>query len=480
MQRPSLLALPILAGLGLVACDDVRPLGPDETRSYVSSDLASVLRESSAAYQGGTEAMPGAAASAAADRILGSDSAIAARVRDVMSRLTAAPARGSRLPADPQPSETDRQIALLNDKLFIEANYVGDGVYKVPPSLVCTETTVDSTGHTIETIDPVCADKLEQTQLQIQVVKHGDQIRFGIQVDANHDEPLAIFLEKHAIAVQVDLDDAWRAVVALAPLFGEDIPNASLSGQITGRVEVLGEAHAKASLELDRPISIKFAQAGVDLEGPDALRFSSDAAKVFSIELDGVGKRGSFALGLGATAAHVPSSISGTTTTPETTDLDLPGVTATAEFDAGRPLSVSNISLGKRTTTIQRNGKLAASIDLNPDDGRTLSAVLERDPATLRETLRVTPKLDLRLFTDHAAWGDTAPVYDVTQVLLEGGVRSNATGDKLEVVDGALRISTNPASYGFSASAGQCVAGADVEDTTTGLFYTQWTIGSCQ
>src|SRR6185436_12111756 len=113
------------------------------------------------------------------DRILGSDSAIAARVRDVMSRLTAAPARGSRLPADPQPSETDRQIALLNDKLFIEANYVGDGVYKVPPSLVCTETTVDSTGHTIETIDPVCADKLEQTQLQIQVVKHGDQIRFG-------------------------------------------------------------------------------------------------------------------------------------------------------------------------------------------------------------------------------------------------------------------------------------------------------------
>jgi hypothetical protein len=480
MQRPSLLALPILAGLGLAACEDVRPLPPDETRAHISTDLASVLRESRAAYQGGTEALPGAAASAAADRIFGSDSSIALRVRSAMSRLTAAPVRGSALPADPQPDDTDQQIAFLNEKLFIDANYLGDGIYQVPPSLVCAETTIDSTGHTIETIDQVCAEKLAAADLRVQVIKTDDTIRFGIQVDAKHDEPLAIFLERNAISVTVDLDDAWRAVVALAPLFGQEAPNASLSGEITGRLEVLGAAHAKATLDIDRPVSVKFAQAGVSLDGPDAYRFSSDAAKVLSIELDGAAQHGSFAVGLGATAAHILVVDSGTTATRDTIDLDLPGLTARADFDAGRPLSVSNISLGKRTTSISRNGRLATSIDLNPDDGRALSAVLERDPATLRDTLSVSPKLDVRVFTDHAVWGDTAPVYDVTQVLLEGSVRSAATGDRLEVVDGQLRISTNPASYGFSAAAGQCVSGRDVEDLPSGSFYTQWTVGTCQ
>src|SRR5262245_5102523 len=59
MQRPSLSLLSILAGLGLglAACSDPPP--PDEVRARISSDLASVLTESQAAVEGGTESLPG-------------------------------------------------------------------------------------------------------------------------------------------------------------------------------------------------------------------------------------------------------------------------------------------------------------------------------------------------------------------------------------------------------------------------------------
>src|SRR5262245_54636538 len=80
MQRPSLPLLSILAGLGLglAACSDPPP--PDEVRARISSDLAGVLTESQAALEGGTEALPGGAATAALDRMLGTSSEISTRI----------------------------------------------------------------------------------------------------------------------------------------------------------------------------------------------------------------------------------------------------------------------------------------------------------------------------------------------------------------------------------------------------------------
>ena len=297
-----------------------------------------------------------------------------------------------------------------------------------------------------------------------------------VQLDADHDEPLTIGLARNAISLTLDLDDAWRAAVALGALFGEELPNAELAGQITGRLEILGAAHGKLTLDIDRAVSIAFAAQGAALDGPDAYRFASARAKVLALELDGAGQRGSYALGLGATSAHV---LADTSIGRDRYDLDLPGLTASAAFAAGQPLEITNVSLGDRTASISKNGKRAQAIDLNPDDGRTLSATLASDPATGAETLSVSPRLDLRMATDHAVWGDTAQVYDVTQILLDGSVRSDATGDRLEVVTGSFRISTNPAGYGVSAAAGQCVAASDAIDPASSDFFTRWTVGAC-
>ncbi len=474
MQRPSLHVVSILAGLGLAACGDPPP-APDEVRARISTDLAGVLREASAAYEGGTAEMPGGAASAAFERVLGGDSAIALRARGAMSRLLAPRAAGGARPFA-EPESFDEEIALLNEKLFTDANHLGDGIYGVPASLVCAETDFGPNGEPIETIDPACAERLAEAQLRIRVEKDGDELRFALQIGADRDEPLTIGLAPKSISVTVDLDDAWQAAVTLAKLYGEDLPNASLSGQLTGRLEILGAAHAKATLDIDRAISIAFAEDGVALDGPDAYRLASAKAKLLALELDGPGQRGSFALGLGATTANV---LVDDGLTRDRYELDLPGLTAAASFAAGAPLELSGISLGDRTASIARNGVRASAVDLNPDDGRALGATIALDPATGRETITVTPKLDLRLFVDHAAWGDPAPVYDVTAVRIDGSLRGDATGDALEVLTGSLAISTSPASYGFTAAAGQCVSAREVQDLPSGDFYTEWKVAVC-
>src|SRR5690606_15008202 len=147
--------------------------------------------------------------------------------------------------------------------------------------------------------------------------------------------------------------------ITLAKLLGEELPNAQLAGQLTGRLEILGAAHARATLEIDRAIAIAFAEEGASLEGPDAYRFSSAKAQVLAIELDGAAKRGSYELGLGATAAHVLVGDGGAIR--DRYELDLPGLTARAELAAGQPLEPPKISLGHRTASLATNGQRAAS-----------------------------------------------------------------------------------------------------------------------
>src|SRR5206468_8802494 len=142
----------------------------------------------------------------------------------------------------------------------------GDGIYEVPASLVCATTTVDSKGNSIETIDGDCAERLARAELRVRTAKDGDALVFAIQVDADHDEPLIFTLTHTSIAISVDLDDAQHAFVALASVFGEDTPNARLSGQVTAKLEILGTAKLRASLAIDRALSIAFAKTGASLD----------------------------------------------------------------------------------------------------------------------------------------------------------------------------------------------------------------------
>ena len=68
---------------------------------------------------------------------------------------------------------------------------------------------------------------------------------------------------------------------------------------------------------------------------------------------------------------------------------------------------------------------------------------------------------------------------DVTRILLDGSLRSGGAQDRLEVATGTFAITTNPAGYGVTATAGQCVSSTETYDVGLDAFYTALSAGAC-
>ncbi|MBA3501839.1 MAG: hypothetical protein M4D80_23560 [Myxococcota bacterium] len=430
MKRPTLFLL-----VGLAACGSDAP-SPDEVRARIATDLVAVANTAEASRADGAS-LP--------------DSTQFAVFQSTFSQLS------SRIPTQMftedlpdmemnDPFDGAAAAKWLNENLFTNANHAGDGIYNVPASFAC---------ESDEGIDPECAQAFAKIQLRIRVTENDDVLRLALQLGPNHDEPLEVGLSATLLSLTIDLDEAEDAVKSLAGKLGGEVPELSLSGEATVKLEVTGAAAVKVSLDIDRDIAVAF----------EDTTFSSKAAHVASLALDGAAKSMDLVVGLGETKAHVPDDFEGTF------DLDLPGLSAAAHFAEGQPLAITNISLGARTTTLKIDGQTALSFDLNPNDGRKLDAQISGD------TLTVTPRLDLRTTVNHTVLGDDAPVYDVTRVLLDGGLRAKAD-ESIEAL-GGFSIETNPASYGFSAAAGQCVRGTETYDPTRDDYYTTWAVGTC-
>jgi hypothetical protein len=465
MRTPSILTLSLVS-VGLVACSDPPP--PSEVRARIASDLGHIIDQTAAAADGTTADMPGLASFDFLSNALGGFVSSSDTIEEGGGSLFAPMRRGL---VEGEDFDTQAIIDQLNNTIFTDANHVGDGVYDIPADFACTTVVIDDLGNETEELDPECVQQWNEVDLRVRVEEDGDALVFAIRVGSHHDEPLSIALTSNSVAVSVDLDAAEAATETLAGAFGEEAPNARISGRVTGKLTVLGTAHVDVDLTIDRALEIAFAEDGIDLDGADAFRFTSAASHVASVELDGNAGLGDFALDIGATTAHIPDET-------ETMDIDLGGLSAAASLTSGQPLQITNISLGEHTTTVKRNGVQAIAIDLNPDDGRSFSATIDGDGLG-NETLSVSPKLDVRIDVNHAALGESAPLYDVTRVLLDGELTSREDASAVEVSSGTFSITTNPSQYGFSATAGQCVSGDEAFDSTSGEYYTAWTVGSC-
>lgn len=486
MNKPTYL-LSILA-LGLAACADEPPT-PAEVRARIASDLAHVLTEANAASQVAAEAMPAGASMSLIDRMLGeSDTEVVARMRTkltafvVEQRVKQGLARLTS-PEDPvEPDPAAEAVNALNNELFTDANHLGEGVFRIPAELVCTtETYDDTTGEFVESVDPECAAELDRAQVRIRVTADDDSMQFALQVTEEKEQPVVATLEAQSLAVTVDLDDAWRSTSALAALDGEELPNAELSGQVTGKLAILGTAHAEVSLAIDRDVSIKLAEANQSLDGAEAFRFTSKQAEVFSISANGPASSGAFALGLGATSIHAPTYFDDGSGTPTTRamEIDLAAATASATFSRGQPLVVENIGLGDRDLVTKLGGQVASRIGINPDSGRAFAMTLTDDTSTGRATIAFAPQLDLRTFTDHAVAGTEPVVYDITRVLVTGTLSTDAASSTVKVESGTYAIETNPVDFGFTATAGQCVTASEAYDETSGSYYTTFALATC-
>jgi len=436
--------------IGLVACGSDAP-APDEVRARLTKDLVAIADGTNASRAGGAS-FP--------------DTAQFALLQTALSQLS------SKIPTQTFTDDMDvdlegdfdgaKAAQWLNEHLFTDANHAGDGIYNVPASLAC---------ESDEGIDPDCAQAFAKIQLRIRVSENDDLLQFALQIGPDHDEPLEVGLSAKLLSLSVDLDEAEHAALALLPKLGEDIPNFKLDGKATAKLELVAPAAARITFDLDRTIWIRFADQGESLDGPTAFEFSSMASHVLDLGLDGAAHSMSLAIDLGSTKARIPGDLLDFDEQDGPAAIHLPGFTADITYADGQPLKIKELGLPGGFQLVV-GSKEAIGIDLNPNDGHSFHGQIANG------LLEVSPRVDLRTRTDHAPFGEEAPVYDVTRVLLEGGLRAHAD-DSVEVVGGTFSIETNPLSYGFSAVNGQCVRGTEAYDTARDAYYTQFAVGTC-
>jgi hypothetical protein len=152
-MRTSLVSLSLLSTALLAACsDDIPP--PKDVRAAIADDLHNVLTEGKAAMDGSTANLPTGAAFGFATTAVGT---VSPRLAAPLSNLLHAKDRTTNATGDD--IDPDAIIQTLNEKLFTDANYLGDGVYKVPPELVCDDGDVD------------CAQHVTDAQLRVRVAE---------------------------------------------------------------------------------------------------------------------------------------------------------------------------------------------------------------------------------------------------------------------------------------------------------------------
>jgi len=153
------------------------------------------------------------------------------------------------------------------------------------------------------------------------------------------------------------------------------------------------------------------------------------------------------------------------------TTVDLPGVTADMHLDeAAASLAIDDLSLGPRSTTVKVDNQTILTLDFNRDARRSANLGLRLVGGGALE-VAVSPSLELRvrialsaLLGPDAGWAGN----ETLTVRLDGHssptVRSHGDG-LLEIVAGRMTYtSTARPGLGFTAHAGECIAGGDYDD----------------
>jgi hypothetical protein len=444
--------------------------------SQIQTHLGELLGEVSASISNSWSALPQPDTLGLLERVLGVDTPVA----QLIHRL------GAHSAVQPAPIAVSAAISYLNEQVFDEASYLGDGIYQVSPAVVCAGAGSSDVG---------CTSQLAKLDLRLHTtvsppVKSGvapsdGGIVFAVQLGAKHDEPLTLTLRslqdgpglsRTWLTAELDLDVLQHS---LSTLTGTGIPATALSGHLT--VTLRGDpTGASLRVEIDRPLSIALAGASGDLAARDAFSLSSATAKVFDLVLVSQDRPNGFLeLGFGETTVELPAAAD-----TRRLGVYLAGLTANAALELP-PLQLdADLTLGGRPATISLDGAIARSIELNPDDHGSLFFAINRDdpdPDTGARfnTLHAMPRLDLRMTADHTVLGDTPPLYDVSQIVLDGLVRATSSADRIELRSGTFHIDTTPTGHGFAASAGQCITGSETTTPDAAPFI-RWTVGACR
>jgi hypothetical protein len=422
MQTVLVAAIAALAGCAVDPAAAAAPPAvsatPVDLHAAIDADLGNVLAQTLGAIDATTTGLPGAMSATTLAQLFG---ASAAATRQLASPLA------SRLAL---PGGAASFVAWLDANVFSTSS--DDGIYAIPAAMVCPQPVAAD-----------CAAEIAAANPRVRVAASAGGVELFVQLGAAHDEPIAITLTSNELTASLDLDAAGRDL------------GAPFAGSAMFDLTVVGTSHVTATLTLGAPVSVGWAGASV----------TSAAGTPFTIDLDGSRPQIAATLALGATTIQLADAM-----------LALAGATVTVGFD-GHTLTLDRISLGNGSATLAKAGAQAIAIDVNPDADRSFGAVLALDGDGV-ETLAVAPSLEIRQSIDHAALGDNAPVYDVTDLSLDAALHGAAGSDQVEVVHGTFAIATAPTSYGVVGTDARCVT--QTPATAGGESYDQLAVATCQ
>jgi hypothetical protein len=429
-------------GLSLVACDDSEKTPePATVRQGVSQNLAAVLPELQAALASdATARVPLDEAQKLFDLIQpGSGEAVLAKA----SHLNAL-AEGPSL-------DSDKLGPLLEKHLFSDANHRGDGVYPITAQLACATTYDPQTGEPGPILDADCQAQIEKLAPKIKVRGDANELSFSLLLGPSESAPLELTLSKTEVALHVDLGETDELIKDLAKASNEPAPNFRADGKVAVGLEVLGPKHVELRVEIEDAIDLAFAPAGVSLDSAEAIRFSSDASKIFAFEVDAVAEAVTAGINVGVTKLHTPAEDS-----DPAIDLDLPGLSGALVVQKGQPVKINGISLGARDLTVKANGQLAATVSLNATNGRKVDITISENAGEAQ--LVFAPAFDLKMDVNRSLLGDDGEPYQVTRVLIDGTTPTlSSYNNLLRVSSGHLLITTDPAEFGVEANVNQCI-----------------------
>lgn len=354
----------------------------------------------------------------------------------------------------------------LNDRIFIEASYEGEGVYLVRGESVCPQN--ESTGQP----DAECVADVNEAELRVRAETAGDGLDLTLIVGPSRSEPVTIELRRDSLAVAVDLAEAKEAVVHLAEVVGKTL---ELPSVMEGVFALSLTRHAPRDVTIAVVVRRAIRVEGT-LDGAPVAFSTSERDPLASLRADAVTHRLTAVLDVGPTTAAVPwTEVDSTSLASGTLAIDWKGLSGTAVLEEGaRQLRLTGLGLGEGTSTVRLDGETLLAVDLNPASGRRFDLTIAAG-ATGHPIFALRPEIDLTVgvhLAPLAAAGDAVESY-----LLDETYRIAFTGDPqaqpvdadpatgfpggLKVLAGRLSIESTAAPSPVVVSAGACLVGDD-------------------
>lgn len=368
--------------------------------------------------------------------------------------------------ADPIGEETEGEAfaRFLAEKVFTEANYEGDGVYRLHGADFCPAD--ELTGVP----DPECVADFDAAEIRIRAETAGDGLDLTLLIGPGRAEPLVLELRSASVALMADLAEAKEAIQHLASVAGEAIELPSvMEGRVSISLTVNGPKDVTLAGQVRQDVRIEAATA----DGPFAF---STAAKdpLWSIRAQGIERRLSLDLDLGVTTASFPA-MTDTGVLMGQMAIDWKGLSASVVLEDGATsLVVNDIGIGDGQSTVKLGDETLLAFDLNADAGRRYALSIDPVAGEL-PTFSFEPKLDLSVYVHLAPLAafefvESYLMDETYRIVFDGATPTaqpveaswdGAFPGGLRIVSGTLSVSSSAAAAPVVANAGQCLIGAD-------------------